>query len=184
MDSTFANVIYLDKGSTRFAFIFILLFLLIPNISVIIGLFLLVGEEIIRNSSILLPLGLYTIFNFTLIILSFFALENNKGKTIRVLDEGLIYTSMLKKFAIPWNCVNRVRINPFSSARSSVMVETTKGRFYFTGMFVNLGEELPKIKPGFIKPKFYYPSGGEFNGKLQNSELLMVFREKVPEKFF
>ncbi len=184
MDKNYSNVIYLDKESNKFAFIFILLFLLIPNIGVIVGLFIVFGPEVIKDNSIVLAVGIYTIVNALFLILSFFSLENNKEKYIRILDEGLVYNSLLKKFAVPWTCVYRVQVNPFLSARPTVMVYTTKGRFYFTGMYVNTGEELPKIKPGFLTPKFYYPSGGTFDGNLYSNELYLTFKEKIPDKFF
>jgi hypothetical protein len=184
MDQKFVNVIYLDKQSNRFAFFFIVLFLLLPNIFIILGLFVMYGKEIVTNNSILLPLGVYTILNTTMIVSSFFMMENNKEKSIRILDEGLIYNSLVKKFAVSWTNVYRVRVNPYLSSRPTVMVYTTKGRFYFTGMFVNTEEEIPVIKPGFLKPKFYFLSGGNFDGNLYKSQLYQVFKEKVPDKFF
>lgn len=184
MDSKFVNVIYLDKESNKFAFIFILLFLFLPNMGIILGLVLLMGNELLQNSTIILYLGIYTILNTMFIIFSYFSMENNKEKFIRVLDEGLVYNSLLKKFAVPWTSVIRVQVNPYVSNRPTVMVHTVKGRFYFTGMFVNVEEELPKIKPGFIKPKFYYESGGSFDSDIYNNQLYNILREKVPDKFY
>jgi hypothetical protein len=184
MDQKFVNIIYLDKQSNRFAFFFIVLFLLIPNIFIILGMFVVYGNEIVTNNSILLPLGIYTILNTTLLLSSYFIMENNREKSIRLLDEGLIYNSLVKKFAVPWTNVYRVRVNPYLSARPTVLVYTTKGRFYFTGMYVNTEEEMPQIKPGILKPKFYYPSGGIFDGNVYKSQLYQVFKEKVPDKFF
>jgi hypothetical protein len=184
MDSKFVNVVYLDKESNKFAFIFILIFLLLPNIGIILGLALLLGNELLKNATMILYLGIYTIVNSVIIIFTYFSMENNKEKFIRVLDEGLMYNSLFKKFAVPWTSVIRVQVNPYVSSRPTIMVHTVKGRFYFTGMFVNADEELPKIKPGFIKPKFYYVSGGSFDPDIYNNQLYQIFREKVPDKFY
>jgi hypothetical protein len=184
MDNKFVNVIYLDKDSNRFAFIFIMLFLLVPNIVLIICMFALYGKDFLRDSSVLLPVGIYTIINAMMIIMSFFGMENNKEKYIRILDEGLVYNSLLKKFAVPWINVTRVRVNPYVTTRPTILVYTTKGSFYFTGMFVNAAEEIPQIKPGFFKPKFYFPSGGEFDGNMAKNELYLLLKEKIPDKFF
>jgi hypothetical protein len=184
MDKTFTNVIYLDKQSNKFAFVFILLFLLVPNITVLLGLLVIYGPLIVKNNTVLLYSGIYTILNTMTIVFCYFSLENNKEKTIRLLDEGLIYNSMVKKFAVPWTCVYRIKVNPFLSARPAIFVYTTKGRFYFTGMYVNLAEELPKIKPGILRPKFYYQSGGAFDSNIYNNELYLTLKEKIPDKFF
>ena len=45
MDQKYANLIYLDKESNRFAFLFILMFLLIPNVTAVIALFIIYGKE-------------------------------------------------------------------------------------------------------------------------------------------
>ncbi len=184
MDQKYANIIYYDKQSNKFAYFFIVLVLVLPNIGLILGLALLFGKELIQNTAILLPLGIYTILNAMLIIFSFFSMENNKEKSIRVLDEGLVYNSILKKFAVSWNNVERVQFNPFLARRPIVMVHTDKGRFYFSGMFINIEEEIPEIKPGFIKPKFIYPSGGEFEGSIYDNQLYLILKEKIPEKFY
>lgn len=184
MDKTFVNVIYIDKLSNRFAFLFIFMFLFIPNVALIVGLALMFREEVLNNSTILLSVGLYTIFNVFFIIISYFLLENNKEKSIRVMDEGLVYNSITKRFAIPWASVHRVQVNPYVSNRPFVMVHTEKGRFYFSGMYVDTSDELPAIKPGFLRPKFYYPSGGTFDSDLYKSALFQVFKEKVPDKFY
>lgn len=184
MDQKYVNVIYYDKSSNKFAFIFIVLVLLLPNVGIILGMSLLYGKELLQNSSILLPLGIYTIINCVLMIFSFFSMENNKEKSIRVLDEGLVYNSLLKKFAVPWNNVDRVQFNPFLATKPIIMVHTAKGRFYFSGMFINVDDEIPQIKPGFIKPKFYYPSGTEFMGDIYSNELYLILKERLPDKFY
>lgn len=184
MDQKYVNVIYYDKSSNKFAYIFIVLILVLPNIGIILGLALLFGNELLQNTTILLPLGIYTILNTMLIIFSFFSMENNKEKSVRILDEGLVYNSLLKKFAVSWNNIERVQFNPFLARRPIVMIHTDKGRFYFSGMFINVEEEIPLIKPGFIKPKFYYPSGGEFAGDIYDNQLYVLLRDKIPEKFY
>lgn len=184
MDNKYVNVIYLDNESNKFAFIFIFLFLMIPNLGVVLGLALLYGKTILQHNSVILYTGLYTIANVVVIIVSYFSMENNKEKSVRVLDEGIVYNSLFKKFAVPWTSITRVQVNPFVSTRPSVMVHTVKGRFYFTGMYVNSEEELPKIKPGVLKPKFYYESGGSFDPDIYNNQLYSIFKEKVPDKFY
>jgi|APLak6261663012_1056037.scaffolds.fasta_scaffold37087_1 hypothetical protein len=184
MDQKYVNVIYYNKESNKFALLFIILFLLLPNIGIIFGLTLLYGKELLQNTALLLPLGIYTILNTMLMIFSFFSMENNKEKSIRVLDEGLVYNSLLKKFAIQWDNVERVQFNPFLARRPIIMIHSTKGRFYFSGMFVNVADEIPQIKPGFIKPKFFYPSGGEFEGDIYTNELYLILKETIPEKFY
>ena len=44
MDQKYVNVIYYDKDSNKFAFIFIVLVLLLPNVGVILGFSLLYGK--------------------------------------------------------------------------------------------------------------------------------------------
>lgn len=184
MDQKYANLIYLDKESNKFAFLFILMVLLIPNVAAVIALFIIYGKELIKNQSVLLPLALYTVANFTLIIISYFFMENNREKSIRIVDEGLVYNSLLKKFAVPWSLINRIQVNPFLSARPTIVIHTEKGRFYFTGMYINIDDEIPQIKPGFIKPKFIYPSGGRFEGDIFKNELYLTLKDQIPDKFF
>lgn len=184
MERKYVNLIYLDKESNKFAFIFLVMFLLLPNMGVVIALFLMYGKEIVKNNALILPVGIYTIFNAMMIIISFFSMENNKEKSIKILEEGISYNSLLKKFAVPWNLIHRVQVNPFMSARPTIVVHTEKGRFHFTGMFVNADDEIPKIKPGFIKPKFYYPSGGKFDGDIYKNELYLTLKEQIPDKFY
>lgn len=183
MDRTFSNVIYLNKKNNFFALFFIMLSLLLPNIGLITSLFVLYGKELVTNRSLLLPTGLYTILTLIMVALSYFIMENNSSKSIRVLDEGFVYNSLFKKFAGPWTSIYQVKVNPFPGGTTTVMVYSEKGRFYFSGMFVDINEELPQIKPGLIKPKFYYPSGGSFYGELHNNELYLVLKEKIPDKF-
>jgi len=183
MDRTFCNVIYLNKKNNFFALFFIILSLLLPNIALITILFILYGKELVTNKSLFLPTGIYTILTVILVVLSYFIMENNSAKSIRVLDEGFVYNSLFKKFAGPWSSIYKIKINPFPGGTTTVMVYSEKGRFYFSGMFVDINEEVPQIKPGLIKPKFYYLSGGSFYGDLNNNELFLILKEKVPDKF-
>ena len=157
--------------------------MVLPNVALIATLFAMYGKEVLKNTPMLLSTGIYTIVNFALLMSSYFILENNREKSIRVLDEGLVYNSLAKKFAVPWTDIYKIEVNPFPGGKPALMVYTVKGRFYFNGMFVDINEETPKIKPGLLRPKFYYHSGGGFNGDLYKSELYGIFREKVPDKF-
>ncbi|MFN8670514.1 MAG: hypothetical protein U0457_00330 [Candidatus Sericytochromatia bacterium] len=184
MDKKFANLIYLNNENNKFAFIFIVLVLLLPNIGVLLGVALLFGKQLLTNNSILLPMGIYTISTLVILVVSFFSMENNKEKYIRIIDEGITYNSLTKRFSVPWSSITRVQINPYVSTRTTVMVHTYKGRFYFTGMFVPTDEELPKIKPGILRPKYYYQSGGTFTPDIEKNELYLTLKEMVPDKFY
>jgi len=183
-DKTYVNLIYLDRASTRFAFLIVALFFFIPNFLITIGLIIILGMEGVRQKTILLPLGLYTIFTYLMIILSFFIFENNKEKSIKILDGGIVYNSLLKKFAVPWEAVKRIRLDPLTSLRPTVTIDTTKGMINFTGMFICLEDEIPRIQPGFIRPKFYYPSGGKYDNNIYKNALYLDLKDIIPEKFF
>lgn len=180
---TYVNLVYLDKASTKFAFLIVAMFFFIPNLLTILGLIIFLGIDGVREKTILLPLGVYTIFTYLMIITSFFLFENNREKSIKLLDDGIVYNSLLKKFAVPWENVKRVRLDPLTALRPTVMIDTTKGRIHFTGMFVCLDDEIPMIKPGFIKPKFYYPSGGRYDSNIYKNALYLDLKDKIPDKF-
>ncbi|MEK7432092.1 MAG: hypothetical protein AABZ74_03080 [Cyanobacteriota bacterium] len=184
MDKKFSNLIYLNQENNKFAFIFIVLVLLLPNFGVLLGVALLFGRSLLTNNSVLLPMGIYTISTFIILIVSYFSMENNKEKFIRIIDEGIMYNSLTKRFSVPWSSITRVQINPYVSTRTTVMVHTYKGRFYFTGMFVPVDEEQPKIKPGILRPKYYYESGGSFDPDIYKNELYIALKDMVPDKFY
>lgn len=184
MDRKYSNLIYLNKENNKFAYIFIVMVLVIPNAGVLLGTILLFGKEMLKNSHILLPIGIYTILTLVILVISYFSMENNREKFIQVIDEGLVYNSLTKRFSVPWALITRVQLNPYVSSRPTVMVHTQKGRFYFTGMFVPVDEELPKIKPGLLKPKYYYASGGSFDPDINKNELYITLKDMVPDKFY
>ncbi len=181
MEKTFVNVLAHSKV-LKLLIILILAFVVVADVLVITFIVSLIDyaspEQRAKITRLMALLIISSVAGFPLL---YFVRRSLRDQWVKTNDTGITYNSWTKKMSARWSEVTKISVVPRGRYRV-LRIDTKKGRFHISPLFVDKSMPIPKLKPGISSQKLSYPGGRikEVNN-IQDSDIYIELQNYIPD---